>query len=47
MPCKSVKTDFDDAKLVTDTFGVKFIKVDLKDTLDALESSINNNLHII
>ena len=45
MPCNSVKSDFDDAKLVADTFSVKFIKVDLKDTLDALESSINNNLN--
>lgn len=41
MPCNSISSDFDDAKLVADTFDVKFIKVDLKDTLNTLENSIN------
>lgn len=45
MPCNSISSDFDDAKLVADTFGVEFIKVDLKDTFDELEKGINNNLN--
>lgn len=45
MPCNSIQADFDDARLVADTFGVRFIKVDLKDTLEALEGSIKNNLN--
>ena len=29
MPCYSIDSDFEDAKLVADSFGVKFFKVDL------------------
>ena len=35
MPCHSIFHDFEDAKLVADTFGVKFLKVDLTDTYNA------------
>ncbi len=41
MPCNSLNSDFEDAKLVSDTFRVKSITVDIKDTFDTLESSIN------
>lgn len=44
MPCNSISSDFDDAKLVSETFGVRFIKIDLTSTLTELEENINNNL---
>ena len=28
MPCNSIESDYDDAKLVAETFGVRFIKRD-------------------
>ena len=40
MPCNSKNNDFLDAKLVADNFGVKFLKVDLTDTYNTLESEI-------
>ncbi len=40
MPCHSVSHDFDDAKLVADTFGVKFLKVDLTKTYNEMENEI-------
>ncbi len=44
MPCNSISSDFDDAKFVSETFGVRFIKIDLTSTLTELEENINNNL---
>ncbi len=44
MPCHSISGDFDDAKLVADTFGVKFLKVDLSKTYDKMEEEIENSL---
>ncbi len=41
MPCNSISTDFEDAKLVADTFEVEFIKVNLSDTFEEIEKSIN------
>lgn len=41
MPCNSISSDFEDAKFVADTFGVKLITVDLKSTFDTMENSIN------
>ncbi len=43
MPCNSIKEDYDDAKLVADTFEVKFIKNDLTETYTKLEERINNS----
>ena len=40
MPCHSILHDFDDAKLVADTFGVKFLKVDLTNTYNEMEKEI-------
>ncbi len=40
MPCHSISHDFDDAKLVADTFGVKFLKVDLTKTYNEMENEI-------
>lgn len=44
MPCHSISTDFDDAKLVAETFGVRFLKVDLGISYDELEKEINSEL---
>lgn len=41
MPCNSVSSDFEDAQLVIDTFGVKSINVDLTSTFDTMENNIN------
>ncbi len=37
MPCHSIDSDFDDAKFVADTFGVKFLKVDLSKAYDKMK----------
>lgn len=47
MPCNSINTDFEDAKLVADTFGVRFIKLDLTDTYKELENELNSTLQEI
>ncbi len=43
MPCKSITSDFDDAKLVADTFGVRLYKIDLTNTYLQIEKNINEN----
>ena len=42
MPCHSISADYDDAKLVADKFGVKFITTDLTKAYDEFENSINS-----
>ncbi len=44
MPCHSIESDYDDAKLVADTFGVNFVKVDLTMAYDEMEREINDKL---
>lgn len=44
MPCNSVQSDFEDAKLVADTFEVPFLKVDLSETYADMEDTINTSL---
>ena len=44
MPCNSINEDYNDAKLVADTFGVKFIKNDLTETYIKLEERLNNSI---
>ena len=44
MPCNSIKEDLEDAKLVSDTFGVEFISVDLSNTYNELEITISDAL---
>ena len=44
MPCNSISADFEDAKLVADTFGVRFINVDLTNTYKELENALNSTL---
>lgn len=44
MPCNSINADYNDAKLVADTFGVRFIKNDLTKTYTKLEEGLNNSI---
>ena len=44
MPCNSISSDYDDAKMVADTFGVRFITVDLTSTYAEFEKSINSEI---
>ena len=41
MPCQSIASDFDDAKLVADTFNTRFLKIDLTDTFETMMSEVN------
>ncbi len=43
MPCNSIASDFDDAKLVADTFGVSFIKNDLTESYVKFEEELNKS----
>ena len=47
MPCYSNMRDFEDAKLVADTFGVKFLTVDLSDCYEQMEKEIESELNKI
>ena len=44
MPCQSIATDFDDAKLVADTFNTRFIKIDLTETFEIMVNEVNRAL---
>ncbi|MBQ8379935.1 MAG: NAD(+) synthase [Clostridia bacterium] len=44
MPCQSIATDFNDAKLVADTFNTRFIKIDLTETFEIMMNEINRAL---
>lgn len=41
MPCNSINADIEDAKLVSDAFGVQLLKVDLSQTYGTLETEID------
>ena len=45
MPCASSMADFEDAKLVADTFGVDMLTIDLTSTYNSLISSIESNIN--
>lgn len=45
MPCNSIQADLEDAKLVAEKFDVPFIELDLTNTYNELENSINNVLN--
>ncbi len=45
MPCFSISNDFDDAKLVAETFGVRFLKIDLSNCYQEMENSITEQLN--
>ena len=42
MPCNSKKEDFEDAKLVSEKFGVELLKVDLSNTYKEFENVLNS-----
>ncbi len=44
MPCNSIQSDLEDAKIVSETFGVKFLNIDLTDSYSLLENSINREI---
>ena len=44
MPCNSIKADIEDAKLVSDAFGVKLLKIDLSHTYQTLEDEIEKTI---
>ena len=46
MPCNSIQTDIEDAKLVANTFNVEMIEVDLSKTYEVLENEINKSIAI-
>lgn len=47
MPCYSNSNDFEDAKLVADTFGVRFLVVDLSNCYEEMEKEIGAELNKI
>lgn len=44
MPCNSIASDFDDAKECADKFGVKLIKIDIGNSYQELENSVNDKI---
>lgn len=44
MPCNSISSDLEDAKLVASTFGVKSLEVDLTESYNTFEKTINASL---
>ncbi len=47
MPCNSIKADIEDAKLVSETFGVKLLKIDLSNAYQTLENEIDKEINEI
>lgn len=47
MPCNSIQADFEDAKLVAEKFEVPFLEVNLSNTYNEFENTINNALENI
>ena len=47
MPCYSNENDFEDAKLVADTFGVQLLQVDLSGCYEQMEKEIETELNKI
>lgn len=44
MPCNSINTDLEDAKLIAETFNVPCLEVNLTNTYNELENATNNSL---
>ena len=44
MPCNSISQDYEDAKLVAETFGVTFLKIDLTQSYNLFENELNNSI---
>ncbi len=44
MPCNSIQADLEDARLVSEKFDVKFLNIDLSESYNKFEDSINNEI---
>ena len=44
MPCNSNNADLEDAKLVANTFGVRFLNIDITKSYEAMEQSIEKEI---
>lgn len=44
MPCNSIQADLEDAKLVSKTFDVKLLEVDLTESYNHFENSVNKTI---
>ena len=44
IPCNSIKEDMEDAKLISDAFGVKLLEVDITNIYKQLEIEIEKNI---
>lgn len=47
MPCHSINSDFEDAELVANAFGVTNLKVDLTNSYNEMEKEINDKLNSV
>lgn len=47
MPCNSIQEDLEDARVVSEKFGTKLMIVDLSESYNELENTINKNLEEI
>ena len=47
MPCGSIEDDMNDAELVSNTFGVKLLKIDLTSSFDEMKENIENVIKCI
>ncbi len=47
MPCNSISSDLEDARLVAETFEVPFLEIDLTKSYTEMESSINDSLETL
>ena len=45
MPCNSIKSDLEDAKLVANTFDVPLLEIDITQTYQTLEAEIEKAIH--
>jgi len=46
MPCNSINTDIEDAKLVAKTFDVTFLELDLTSIYNELENTLNQKINL-
>lgn len=44
IPCNSIKEDMEDAKLISDAFGVKLLEIDITNTYKELETELDKNI---
>lgn len=47
MPCNSISSDLEDARLVAKTFEVPFLEINLTETYNEIEKNINSSLELL